>query len=372
MATVQTAHAQGSTLLPRKIADMIFEDVARTSIVQQLARRIDLPANGVAIPVTTGKPSASWVAEGGRKPASNASVGTKLMDPKKLTCIVVFSREYLNRDTTKLFSMIRPQIKEAFADAFDAAAIHGTSTPFTDYLTATRTRVLTDAATTNADATVTSATGAFTSKDVGRPISGAGIPAAATILSINSATSIELSANATATATGVTVTINTTKKVELGTASQATGGVYKDIVNGLTLLAQDRKKLSGFAADPLAEPLLLGATDTTGRPLMIDVGGDGLTQRLLGRPVGFGDGVAGVTGANALRFVGGDWSKVAYGVGSEISYQVSNEASIEMIPGDATSVKHLFQDNLVALLAEAEYGLVVGDTDAFVQYVDAV
>lgn len=370
MADTTVLPAFGSTLLPRQISDMIFEDVARTSIVQQLARRVNLPASGIAIPITTGKPSAGWVGEGGRKPASDATVGTKLMDPKKLATVIVFSKEYLRSDPTKLFQMIRPQVAEAFGDAFDAAAIHGTNSPFTDDLV-TADHVFTDAATTNTDTTLTSATAAFKASDVGRPITGAGIPAATTIASVTSATEIELSAAATATATDVTVTIDRSKTIELGTASQATGGVYKDIVNGLTLLAADRKKLTGFAADPLAEPLLLGATDSTGRPLMIDVGGDGLTQRLLGRPVGFGDGVAGVSGASDLRFVGGDWSKAAYGIGSQISYSVATQASIEMVSGDANSVVHLFQDNLVALLAEAEYGFVVGDPEAFVQYVDA-
>lgn len=68
--------------------------------------------------------------------------------------------------------------------------------------------VVTDGVTTNADATVTSATAAFTAADVGAPISGAGIPVGAYIASINSATSVELSANATATASGVTLTIS--------------------------------------------------------------------------------------------------------------------------------------------------------------------
>lgn len=368
MATNTVLPSFGSTLFPRQISDMIFEDVARTSIVQQLARRVNLPASGVAIPITTGKPTASWVAEGGRKPASNGTVSTKLMDPKKLATIIVFSKEYLRSDPTKMFQMIRPQIAEAFGDAFDAAAIHGTSSPFTNYIGEAGRRVA-DAATTNADATVTSATATFTSADVGRELSGTGVPPGTTVLSVTNGTTIEMSANATATGTGVTLTIG--KYVELGTAAQEDGGVYQDIVSGLNLLARDRKKLTGFAADPLAEPLLLGAVDTTGRPLMIDVGGDGLTQRLLGRPVGFGEGVAGVAGSSTLRFVGGDWSKVAYGIGSQISYSVSTEASIEMIPGDPESTVNLFQDNSVALLAEAEYGFVVGDSDAFVEYHDA-
>lgn len=70
-----------------------------------------------------------------------------------------------------------------------------------------RTRTVTDGATTSGDATVTSATAAFVSTDVGRPIAGTGIPNGTTIASINSATSVELSANATANATGVTLTI---------------------------------------------------------------------------------------------------------------------------------------------------------------------
>lgn len=70
-------------------------------------------------------------------------------------------------------------------------------------------RVVTDGATTNTDATVTSVTGDFTAADIGKLIVGAGIPALATILSINSGTSIEISANATATASGVTLTIGT-------------------------------------------------------------------------------------------------------------------------------------------------------------------
>jgi len=69
------------------------------------------------------------------------------------------------------------------------------------------TRTVTDGATTDTDATITSNTAAWTQADVGRPISGSGIPTGATIASVTSATSAELSANASATATGVTFTI---------------------------------------------------------------------------------------------------------------------------------------------------------------------
>lgn len=68
-------------------------------------------------------------------------------------------------------------------------------------------RVVTDGVTTNADATVTSATAVFTQADRLLPISGTGIPSGAYIASVTSATSIELSAAATATGTGISVTI---------------------------------------------------------------------------------------------------------------------------------------------------------------------
>lgn len=285
----------GSTLLPRQVTDMIFEDVARTSIVQQLARRIPLPSSGVAIPITTGKPTAGWVAEGDRKPVSDGTVGTKLMDPKKLATIIVFSEEYLRNDLVGLFTVIRDQIREAFADAFDAAAIRGESTPFTSYLT------------------------------------------------------------------------ETTKSVEIGTGTD----LYADFIDGLTQLVTDRKRLTGFAIDPMLEPTILDTRDGNERPIWIDPssGQGGQLGRLLGRPAGYGEGVGG-TGASTLRAVGGDWSKCSYGVGREISYTVSREASIEMTPGDSSTLVHLWQDNLVGLRAEAEYGFVVGDIDAFVEYTD--
>lgn len=67
--------------------------------------------------------------------------------------------------------------------------------------------ILTDGATTNASKTVTSATGAFTSADIGIPVSGTGIPGGAVIQKINSGTSVDISEAATATGTGVSITL---------------------------------------------------------------------------------------------------------------------------------------------------------------------
>lgn len=81
------------------------------------------------------------------------------------------------------------------------------------------TRSVTDGATTDTDTEVTSSTGAFTAADVGKSISGTGIPTGATIVTINSSTSVEISAAATATATGLTIVIGKA----LASASYASG-----------------------------------------------------------------------------------------------------------------------------------------------------
>jgi hypothetical protein len=68
-------------------------------------------------------------------------------------------------------------------------------------------RQVTDGVTTSSSAAITSATAAFSTDDVGKPISGTNIPASTTILSVQSATAATLSANATGSGTSITFTI---------------------------------------------------------------------------------------------------------------------------------------------------------------------
>tara|TARA_R110000868_G_scaffold233628_2_gene487366 strand:- start:6122 stop:9430 length:3309 start_codon:yes stop_codon:yes gene_type:complete len=82
----------------------------------------------------------------------------------------------------------------------------------TSYITWTgtaagRSKTVTDGVTTSGSAVLSSATAAFKGANVGDSISGTGIPANTTISSVQSATSITMSASATVTNTGVSVTI---------------------------------------------------------------------------------------------------------------------------------------------------------------------
>jgi HK97 family phage major capsid protein len=274
----------------------IFERAARSSVVQSLARRVPLGASGLSIPVVTSKPTAGWVSEAQAKPASEGGMELKPMQPEKLATIIVVSAEVVRANPGNYVNEVRNQIAEAFAVAFDAAAFHGTNTPFDNYIA------------------------------------------------------------------------ETSKTVEIGTAAVNAGGVYADLVDGLSQLVNDGKRLNGFALDERFEPVLLGAVDTGGRPVFTETppaDTDVATRsgRLIGRPAFVREGVA---DGDVLGF-GGDWSQIAWGAIGGITYRVSTEAAVT-INGSLVS---LFERNLVAILAEAEYGLVINDVDAFVAYEDA-
>jgi HK97 family phage major capsid protein len=286
----------------------IFEKARRFSAIQQLAKQVPLGASGVKIPVTTGKPTVGWVGEGGQKPASSGSKALKTITPQKAAAIVVVSAEVVRANPGGYVSDIKDDLAEAFGTAFDRAAMH----------------------------------------DQG-PDGTAGAGPFATYLD------------------------QTTKSVELGTTTQANGGIHGDVVAGLSLLVAGGKKLTGFAIDDQLEPRFWGAVDTAGRPLYVDLpydasaGAVARPGRLLNRPSFMTDGIYSGTAADVFGY-GGDWSQCVWGVVGGISYRVSTEATVT-INGTLTS---LFENNLVAILAEAEYGFLCNDVESFVKYVDAV
>lgn len=302
--TAATKTSDFAGFLRPEMAEDYFKQAQRQSVVQSLGRQIPLGINGQEIPYVTSKPTAGWVAEGGQKPATKGSLGLKTITPKKIAAIAVVSSEVVRANPGNYMNLFRDEIAEAFAIAFDAAALHGTSTPF-----------------------------------------GAG-------------NFIDAS----------------TKAVELGTTTQANGGIYGDLNAGLGLLVNDKKKLTGFAFDDVAEPLLNGAVDLNGRPLFVESPYEGSALqagRLLRRTALYAPeiGTAVVDGGEdpntgGIVGYGGDWSQVAWGVVGGISYDVSTQATVT-INGVLTS---LWENNLVAIRAEAEYGLLVNDPQAFVKY----
>lgn len=297
-----------SGFLPAEISAPIFERAARMSVVQQLVQKIPLGANGKTVPVVTGRPVANWVAEGAQKPSTKGSMTLKTMTPKKLAAIAVDSMEVVRADPGGYVTRMRNELlPEAFAVAFDYAALHN------------------------------------------------------------------LGGDGTGTGPFATYIDQTTKSNELGANSQANGGVYRDLVDALAEIVAGTDatgrhyRLTGWALDDQVEPRLLGQVDSTGRPLWVDLPANQESNALsrpgslLGRRSFMGEGVAGPS--NLIMGYGGDWSQAAWGVVGGINYSVSDQATVT-INGTLTS---LWENNLVAVRAEAEYGFLVNDVNAFIQ-----
>jgi len=127
-------------------------------------------------------------------------------------------------------------------------------------------RTVTDGVTTSGSTAISSATAAFSTDDVGKPISGTGIPSGATIASVTSATAAVLSANATASGTGVTFTLGIAlasasypaniKPLKFNHAAVTIGGSSVNVkslsISGNNTLNSDRRFLgSQFISEPL-------------------------------------------------------------------------------------------------------------------------
>ena len=144
--------------------------------------------------------------------------------------------------------------------------------------------------------------------------------------------------------------------------------MYGDIVAGLKTLVDDKKKLTGFAFDSVVEPTFLGSVDANGRPLFVETPLENTASvitpgKLIGRPAFLGDGISTPSG---IVGYGGDWSQLVWGAVGGISYDVSTEATVTL-NGELVS---LWEHNLVAIRAEAEYGVMINDVNAFVKFTD--
>lgn len=165
---------------------------------------------------------------------------------------------------------------------------------------------------------------------------------------------------------------NVTKTVTLGTASQASGGIWADFNNGLKALVSTHKKLTGTVLDAVVEPTMNASVDTTGRPLWVDVpvgpdtNGSLRQGRLIGRPAQFVEQLTTDNDSLATAVVGymGDWSRLVWGTVGGIEYKVSTEGSY--IDADGTWHSAV-QENLILFRAEALLGIQVADLAAFVK-----
>jgi HK97 family phage major capsid protein len=122
--------------------------------------------------------------------------------------------------------------------------------------------------------------------------------------------------------------------------------------------------------DDTVEPILNGAKDQNGRPLFIESTYEGVTPpyregRIIGRQTILSDHVVSDDGT-VIGFMG-DFNQVLWGQVGGLSFDVSDQATLNLGTPAAPQFVSLWQHNLVAVRCEAEFGLLINDVHAFVK-----
>lgn len=145
------------------------------------------------------------------------------------------------------------------------------------------------------------------------------------------------------------------------TAYDALVAAFGDIADGGFML-------DGFGLSPAAQGILLGSTDSDGRPLFVNSVAEGAIPRILGARAEMGRGLyvsgqaaaGSSSGTPASVGVAGDWSQAMYGVVEGVQIDLSEEATLT----SGTTTINLWQRNMVAIRAEIEVGFRA-NTSAF-------
>lgn len=149
-------------------------------------------------------------------------------------------------------------------------------------------------------------------------------------------------------------------------ASQTT---YGKLVTAMETIGAAGGTMNGIALSAQGKAVVLGSTDTTGRPVFVPTAESGEIGRILGaRVVDAQQSYAAGTSPNPnVIGVAGDWTQARYGIVDDINISVSRDATVN----DGTNLVHLWQSNMVGVRIEAEVGFVVRQAGAFLRLTDA-
>ena len=115
---------RGDINLPVEVSNEILQKVQESSTVMRLARKVDLPGQGMAIPVILGDPEPAWVGETEKKTVSDPTLDTKIMQAYTLAVIVPFSNQF-KRDRAALYNEIVKRLPNAFGQKIDKTVFFG-------------------------------------------------------------------------------------------------------------------------------------------------------------------------------------------------------------------------------------------------------
>lgn len=154
-----------------------------------------------------------------------------------------------------------------------------------------------------------------------------------------------------------------TKKTILPASSPTAISVYDRFVGIDGDVAAANGIMDTIALAPQGKSIVLGATDTTGRPLFTPGVGSNTVGSILGANAAVSKGVyvagaSGSPGTPAVVGVAGDFSGVMWGSVEGIKMSVSDQATI--VDSDSNTIS-LWQSNMVGILFEVELAFCVMD-----------
>lgn len=308
-ATVaKTSDAIFSGFLNPELSQDYFAQVEKTSIIQQLCKKIPLGPSGVRIPHWTGNVTANWVAEGGQKPVTKGAFSKQDIVPFKIATIFAASSEVVRANPLGYLNTMRTKVAEAIALSFDNAVINGTNTPFGAYI-------------------------AQTSK------------------SVSLADPLGAS-NGVAQGSQAYTALNNSLSLLLGDNKKWNGTLFDNVA----------EPILNNATDAQMRPLFIDATYQ-------DINAPFRAGRVLGRPTYLSDHVKnGTTVGYAGDFDQVIWGQIG-GLTYDVSDQATLDLSAAQ---DGSGIVSLWQNNLVAVRVEAEYAALVNDAQAFVKLTNVV
>lgn len=303
VSKILSANSGNEAAFPKTVVKGIWDNAMKGSVVQGLAGSVPVSINGTAIPIPVGQPTAGIVQEGGLKPVATLSSKVKTVTPVKAAVMILYSEETAKADPLGEYSRIQKALGEAIARAIDTAVIHG--------------------------------------------------------IDANTGTAI----------TGKEALTSTTKVQELDLASTATGYFTKQLSAAYDKVVLDDADEAEFGFDhfllaPKFRSNLVNALDAQGRPLYQQA--PDITAKfgtVLGVPATYSRAVSGYerakTPAAKLLGIGGDFKDaLRLGFVETITYRKATERAGGV---------DLFDRNMGAILAEAQFGWVLRDPRAFVK-----
>ena len=292
-----TATNRSHIALPAEVSNEILAQTVQESAIMRLSRRVSLPGRGLTIPVITSDPAAAWVAETAKKPVSDPSLSTKLMQAYKLAVIVPFSREFM-RDMKALYDELIRRLPAALGLKFDQTVIGGADAPGENF----------------------------------------------DRLASCTTQSILTVAGSSTTYGGLV-------------AAQADIAIHGGILNGFALSPQAQGILLG-AVDGQGRPLFINSVAEGAVPVIL--GAKTYVNRGLIKAGTAASGTAGqegyTAGTPAIVGIAGDWSQAMYGTVAGVEISVSDQATLTAGTAESPVTINLWQQNMVAVRAEIEVG----------------